>query len=129
MARKRSQRVQETEKAEDSDIVSVASDSDSSNNSLIQISKQKTSNRIAELKEELRILNEKSLNSKVVQTTPKKTKKIQNVTIDSKNIYKPVKREGKEPEWFSSDPEQVILIKQLNIIMIFCYLNLFSLNF
>ncbi|CAG8767323.1 3505_t:CDS:1, partial [Rhizophagus irregularis] len=58
------QRVQETEKAEDSDIISVASDSNSSNNSLIQISKQKTSNRIAELKEEWRILNEKSLNSK-----------------------------------------------------------------
>ncbi|GBC31555.2 hypothetical protein GLOIN_2v1737151 [Rhizophagus irregularis DAOM 181602=DAOM 197198] len=84
------------------------SDSDSSNNSLIQISKQKTSNRIAELKEELRILNEKFLNSKVVQTTPKKTKKIQNATIDSKKIHKPVKREGKEPEWFSSDPEQPI---------------------
>ncbi|PKC76241.1 hypothetical protein RhiirA1_447892 [Rhizophagus irregularis] len=69
--------------------MSVASDSNSSNNSLIQISKQKTSNRIAELKEELRILNEKSLNSKVIQTTPKKTKKIQNATIDSKKIHKP----------------------------------------
>ncbi|CAB5349321.1 unnamed protein product [Rhizophagus irregularis] len=82
--------------------MSVASDSNSSNNSLIQISKQKTSNRIAELKEELRILNEKSLNSKVIQTTPKKTKKIQNATIDSKKIHKPVKpyTKGKRQNYY-----------------------------
>ena len=99
----------------------LSSDSESSKESLAQISKF---TRIAELEKELRMLKEKSSNTQIEQQiTSKGTKGIpvqhleaklkKNAATSSKKTNKnkntakkPIKY--KEEEWSSSDPEQVI---------------------